>query len=132
MNNIPDEFDWVTARADCSISSVFENLKTQVEQDVETMNGLRPPSMNYAFKLVQPSKRLFSVDTEGSGVLLRVQFKLEADKICVFSREGLMLQAFATLSNEGKCRVLIEGKEHTLWQMRKMALEDFFFRPYIA
>src|SRR5688572_21683642 len=43
-------FDWVTARAECSIAAIFEQLKLQLQQDVDTRQALSRGS--HAFRLI--------------------------------------------------------------------------------
>jgi len=39
-----------------------------------------------------------------------------------------ILEATLTLNDSGECRVKIGGQEYELWQMRKKALENLFFK----
>src|SRR5215471_15525936 len=36
-----DDFDWVSAQAQCSAASMFEVLRTRVREDVQRRNGIR-------------------------------------------------------------------------------------------
>jgi len=39
-----------------------------------------------------------------------------------------MFDVTATFSDEGECRLEVNGKERDLWQVRRMALEELLFR----
>ena len=41
MASVPQDFNWVKARAACSLSEVFLALRLGVEQDIESINALR-------------------------------------------------------------------------------------------
>ena len=43
------DFDWVSERNDCSVAVVFEALKSQIEDDIETRNSLRGEFKYYGF-----------------------------------------------------------------------------------
>lgn len=126
----PDNFDWVTARAECSIVAVFEKLKILIETDVEIRNKLRQKdSDSPIFKLVSANNR-FTVLAEGHYVHKTVVFALSSKGISAISSDGHIFQATVTLCNDGICRAKIGEQEYDLWQLRKMALEDLFFREY--
>lgn len=126
----PDDFDWVTARAGCSIGVIFEKLKSLIQQDVETRNSNRETHVAWAFRFIDEGKGSFSVLVEGSKIHLTIKFILDRERISVFRADGKMFDVFATLSNDGECRAKIDNQEYDLWQVRKMSLEDFFFKNY--
>ncbi len=51
---LPEDFDWVTARAACSVSQVFQRLRMQVAVDVEKRNQIRTENekSKYSFLLI--------------------------------------------------------------------------------
>jgi hypothetical protein len=126
----PESFDWVTARAACSLARVFEKLKLQIQDDIKARNALRPPGAHYAFSVVEGGSKAFSVLVEGKNVHVSVRFDLDDEKISVYSKDGVTFTGTVTLCDDGECRVKIGDQEHDLWQVRKMALEDLFFRAY--
>jgi hypothetical protein len=126
----PDSFDWVSARVECSLVKIFEKLKLQIKDDIASRNATRSPNMQYHFSIVDSNKDFFTLVVEGNQIHESIAFNLGEDKISVLGRNGTILEGGVTLCNDGECRVEINGQEYDLWQVRKMALEEFFFRPY--
>ena len=132
MTNAPENFDWVSARSKCSIGEVFEILRQQVKQDVETRVALRKPGVEsfFTFKVVEAGP-FFSAIAEGHKIFKRVSFEWDAKSLRVQGDDGRPnLTATLTLSNDGVCRIKVDGQEYDLWQFRKMALEDLFFGEF--
>ena len=142
MSEVPNELDWVSVRAECSPAEVFERLRQQVEADVLMRQGKQSLNTGRVFKFVSSNVTAFAVIAEETpdmwvthNAIGRVSFNLMNHKIVVsgvgiiFERETSAPQfdATATVNSEGQCRLKIQGKELTLWQVRKMALETLFF-----
>jgi hypothetical protein len=126
----PDDFDWVTARSKCSVAAVFERLKLLMADDAEKRNGLRERG-EAIFSVIEGGSTRFSVIAKMDHVGHKsVSFVSGVDEIAVSMEGNQLFKATVTLSNDGNCRVLIDGKEHDLWQVRKMALETLFFKRY--
>ena len=132
MNNerrTPREFDWVTARSECSLLKIFETLCLQLGQDVETRNLKRGERPFYKFDTARiPTAITVFLDTPMvTGEAVR--FSLTEHDITVTDSLGeVMFRAVPTLSgNDGGCRVKVNDQELELWQIRRMALEDLFF-----
>jgi hypothetical protein len=125
----PENFDWVTARAECSAGKIFEKLKLQVQENVKVRKSLLPSERHYSFEFVESGGTAFSVAVIGNDIHDSVRFHLGDEKIKVRSgnRE---YELFATLCNDGECRVKMNGDEYDLWQVLKMALEDLLFKKY--
>jgi hypothetical protein len=125
----PENFDWVTARAECSAGKIFEKLKLQVQENVKVRKSLLPSERHYSFEFVEGGGTAFSVAVIGNDIHDSVRFHLGDEKIKVRSgnRE---YELFATLCNDGECRVKMNGDEYDLWQVLKMALEDLLFKKY--
>jgi hypothetical protein len=126
----PENFDWVTARSNCSLVVVFEKLKHQIGVDVQTRNALRPVGLHYAFRLVDNGSNTFAVLVESNFANPAVRFTLDADKISIAASDGPKCEASVTLCDDGECRLKIANQTYDLWQVRKMALEELFFRAY--
>jgi|SRR5579864_1136819 len=125
------EFDWVTARSTCSADEVFEKLRVQVKQDVETRHALRPQGEPLAFHFISEG-RTFSALVEGDKIHRAVIFRLESQTITVYTdSDDVLFRAQVTLNDEGECVVKINDEERQLWQMRKQGLEELFFTEYI-
>lgn len=59
-----------------------------------------------------------------------VRFHLGDEKIKIRNANGEEYELFATLCNDGECRLKRNGSEYDLWQILKMALEDLLFKKY--
>lgn len=130
------DFDWVTARNECSIRKVFETLKLQVENDIkirnESLQSDRQRRYGYSYGIAA-SAGGFTVFLEGVvGTRHTVIFSItQKGSIRVSNEEGdTAIEAAPTVCDDGKCRLKIDGKERELWQVRKLALEDLFFHTY--
>jgi hypothetical protein len=122
------EFDWVNARANCSIGLLFEQLKAQVEKDVDMRQALsKGPPFYYGFRFRVENDTIIAF-IEGHRLHESITFRLAGDAIEVMGKDSKVLfSGTATLDNDGDCRLRVNGDELELWQFRKKALEDLFF-----
>lgn len=122
------EFDWVNARAKCSLGLLFEQLKAQVEKDIDARQGLsKGPPYYYGFKFISENDMIIAL-IEGHRLHKAVTFRLSHNTIEVMGGDGkLLFSGTPTLNNDGDCRLRVNGDELELWQFRKKALEDLFF-----
>lgn len=126
------DFDWVTARSNCSLAIIFERLKASVQEDVAKRQELTPKSefgYRYGFRTDLGPNRI-SVVLEGPAVTEpeSLVFYLRKDSIEVVDGKGaLKFKATPTINDEGECRLKVAGQEKDLWQFRKMVLEDLLF-----
>ncbi len=124
----PLKFDWVTKRSSCALPKVFNALRLQVEEDVKIRNALRPDNSPYEFSVAEHGDD-FSVLLKAKDVRQSVVFTLAEHAILVRDDKGdPMFDVTATFSDEGECRLEVNGKERDLWQVRRMALEELLFR----
>jgi hypothetical protein len=66
---------------------------------------------------------------EAKDVHRSVIFSLAEHAIVVRDEKGdAMFEVNATFSDEGECRLKVNGEERALWQVRRMALEELLFR----
>jgi len=127
-NGVLQNFDWVNARADCSLLPVFRKLELDCGDDVAAMNKRSEANGSQARFLSQSNdaKTQFWVFGNIDSSLL-VKFVLFADRIEVATPS----QTFAislTLDNDGKCKLRVnDGEVLDQWQLRKLVLEDLFF-----
>lgn len=128
----PENFDWVTARSACSANKIFEKLKMQVQQNVVKRKEFFPPKNYYTFDFIESGSASFSVAAAGHHIHDSVRFQLSGEKISVRSIDGAEHELYATLCNDGECRLKMKGQEYDLWQVLKMFLEDLFFKKYDA
>jgi hypothetical protein len=120
-------FNWIKARADCSLAQVLRQLELGVRNDVDTVNAQRMADDRHKFSISASTGR-FSVSRESSrAVPLSVDFSLEGDEIVVCTGDEIILTATITLNHEGRCMLRVDEEEVEQWQVRRMALEDLFF-----
>jgi hypothetical protein len=132
MNNV-QEFDWVTARKNCCLGTVFEALKLSIKGDIEKRNLMRKPYLEdipnafmYKFDMTGTSKS-FAVILTGQGIHGSVTFVLSDSCIEVQSESAVMFRATIGLNDDGDCAFYVNGQERQSWQIRKEALEKLFF-----
>ena len=124
---VSTNFDWVTARAGCSPVEAFERLRLQIEKDIKTRQSLARKDRKFSMEGADVES--FSVLVEGSDVRTVVRFSLsDRGNIVVRDATGsTMFEAVLTLSDDGECRLKINGKEYDFWQVLRKALEGIFF-----
>lgn len=122
------EFDWVNACANCSIGLLFEQLKAQVEKDIDARQALsKGPPYYYGFRFKVENDTIIAL-IEGQRLHRSVTFRLSGNAIEVIGGDGqLLFSGTTTLNNDGDCQLRVSGDELELWQFRKKALEDLFF-----
>jgi hypothetical protein len=137
MNQNDPTFDWVTARANCSASEVYRDFVLQIKHDVEIRNGAlsgkeRRHEVNFVFNGgYQPTSVVVAAQTGGQYLaetrLARAIFTKIPEGISVEYTDGKTLVGLLTLSQEGECRLKVDGVEYSFWQFRKLTLEPIFF-----
>jgi hypothetical protein len=121
-----NNFDWVKARADCSLGQVFKDLKRGVKRDVEAANKISA-DQPHSFA-VSSEDGCFSVTRSSSVELpLSVEFRLKHDGIEASGDLATDFTIGLTLNNDGHCMLKVNGAELEQWHVRRMALEDLFF-----
>jgi hypothetical protein len=124
------KFDWVTERSSCSLPKVFKTLRLQVEDDVKSRNALRPDNSPYEFSVTEDTGD-FTVTLQAKEIRQSVIFSLAEHAISVRDDKGNpMFDVTLTFTDEGKCRLNVNDQQLELWQVRRMALEELFFRGY--
>src|SRR5258706_16212487 len=81
------DFDWVTARSACSLATIFEQLKMDLQADVEKRQALREEFAHYGFKVVNRDKRV-AVVVEGNGIYDSVLFDRGDTDIVVVDKDN--------------------------------------------
>jgi hypothetical protein len=127
-----DEFDWVSAQAECTAASMFERLRTHVREDVQRRNILlgRTDGWRFefeteddAFEVARVSGSL--VDPKTSAV---VTFEKTGRRIQIHSEDiEVDIIAVVTLDAGGACRLVVGEAFYSEWEIRRMALELLFF-----
>jgi hypothetical protein len=122
------KFDWVTERSSCSLPKVFNTLRLEVAEDVKTRNALRPNNSPYEFSIAEKGED-FTVLLKTNDAHKSVTFSLAQHGIVVRDDNGdPMFEVTPTFSDEGKCRLNVNGQERETWQVRRMALEELMFQ----
>lgn len=124
------KFDWVSGRFACSLAGVFKTLRLEVEEDVNTRNGLRPPNSPYEFSVADTDDG-FTVTLQAKEVRKSIAFKHAEHAIVVRDDKGdAMFEVTLAFSNEGDCKLKVNHEEREYWQIRRMALEGLMFSSY--
>jgi hypothetical protein len=124
------KFDWVTERSSCSLPKIFSALRSQVEEDVKSRNALRPDNSPYEFSVAENAGD-FTVTLQAKEVRQSIIFSLGEHTISVRDdKSNPMFDVSLTFTDEGKCRLNVNNQPRELWQVRRMALEELFFRGY--
>jgi hypothetical protein len=127
MDNVPSNFDWVTARNACSTRKVFEELKLGVMDDISAVNSLRGRLIfNVAANSAGDVLSVFSEDETNSQ---RIIFRVSNREIVIEGSSEIPLSVTLALNSNGQCKLKINGKEEELfqWQIRMLVLEKLFF-----
>jgi hypothetical protein len=128
-------WNWVKARAECSLYQVFKALEIGVREDVETKISLLTQRDETKFSITSSSKHfsVIRVDNLMTMIGRSVDFRCGTDDISVYastnSGERLILTATVGLDNEGQCKLRMDGALFDQWQIRRMALDELLFGP---
>ncbi len=126
--NLVSDFDWITERSACSLPKVVSTLRSQLEQDVNTRNSLRPKYAPYEFSIGEDTNAI-TVYLQAEELKKSVEFVLSDHAITVRDDQGnRMFEVTSTFDDAGRCRLKVNGQEREFWQVRRMALEDLMFR----
>jgi len=121
--------DWVAALSSCQLSTVFETLRMQIQEDVKARKEQLQGQADYSYTYIGNGSS-FAVAAAGNRISGKiVKFALADNAIVVADADDKVLfQATLTLNDDGECRLLIDGQEREFWQFRKRALEGLLFR----
>jgi len=130
MNTAPPDLDWIKARSECSLGRVFSQIFIEVDQDVKDIN-LLPNTPGYpppAFAVQKHESGNSFLVYEVGNVNALVKMQLGQDRILITMPDGKQIPVTLTLNNDGACKLKVNGEgEFERWQVRRMALESFFF-----
>lgn len=124
--DVPEELNWVKARANCSIEKVFAGLHDGVQEDLKEANSLQPTGTQKFRVIPDEDGRAFTV-RRGENINQFVNVLLENGAIVVVTAQGQEKRFKVGLNDEGRCQLRSEGKDFEQWQVRKLALEDLLF-----
>ena len=129
----PDQFDWVSAKAECTAASMFERLRAGVKQDVERRNALVSPDDGFRFEFSEDGEGFDVACVEGSRftnpkVAGVVRFERAGPRIHIRSEDvDVDFTAILTLDPAGQCRFVVGEVLYAEWEVRRLALELLFF-----
>lgn len=129
MKEVPQVFDWVTARSQCSALALFTMLVETVDSDVKAMNALgriRVECNRITQTKVVVARLTDDGDATGTVILERTQTGMRARYGA--PSEAPLFDAVPSLQDDGRCRYEIDQAPHELWQVSRRALEGLFFR----
>jgi hypothetical protein len=126
---LPSDFDWVTARHACSVGGFFERLCVGARQNVNTRKALRVELADTGPIEFTSSRGIFSVmRTVNQMAPVGVRFVLDGQTIRVEgSGVDVGFKGTLTLTDEGECRLRVNGEELDEWQVLRRGLETLFF-----
>lgn len=130
MTNVPlpTEFDWVRARAACSLSVIFKELHLGAENDAKAIQ--RVADAQVGCSVTQLMRNRFSVVRSDSGFPESVTFVLSDGAITARNDDDTVIaRATVTLNDRGECKLKTDTDELEQWQFRRRALEKLFFGP---
>lgn len=127
LDNLAD-FDWVSEREKCTPFKIFELLRAQVQSDMQKRNSSTAGTGIKKFNFESDGAWfavVYKVDEMSKGVM----FSITGNGVNVQDVESraLLHEGILTISNDGHCRLRVEQTEYSLWQFRKLALQDLFF-----
>ena len=121
---LPPDFDWVSARHNCSVDKFFERLRLGAQSNVERRNALGSPVEGQRFTFTS-SGSLFSV---ARGTSVGVVFRVVGERIYVEgNRIDVKFNGALTLTNEARCLLRVGDRELDEWQVLRLALEALLF-----
>ncbi len=133
MDQIPEIFDWVTARAKCSIDRMFALLVETVDSDVKAIKAAGSDGGGFELNRVSQSK-VVVIRNDATGqtiegvVLEKTRNDIQIRKSEIHAKPYIV--AKVTLGPDGRCRFEVEGETLEPWQVSRRALEDFFFQAF--
>jgi hypothetical protein len=127
-------FNWVHARAHCSLEGVFHILHEIVDSDVKDVNALKRQGVTFRLNTDATRKIIVARDRDLGGVIesTGIVFELFPDKITIAHKQGALIDkslfsAVPSLNEDGECLMEVNGKSLKLWQVSRKALENLFF-----
>jgi hypothetical protein len=127
-----DDFDWVSAQAQCNAPALFERLRTGVREDVQRRNRLLDDADPWRFEFDSEDDAFEVSRVTGSRthpqVLAVVTFELDGRRIHIHSEEiDVDMTAVVSLDLGGVCRFVVGEAIYADWELRRTALELLFF-----
>src|SRR5688572_5821875 len=127
-----DQFEWVSAKAQCTAAVMFERLRAGTKQDVERRNALVSLDDGFRFEFSEDGEAFEVARLEGSRVTkpkvaALVRFERAGPRIHIHSEDvDVDVTAVLTLDPAGHCRFVVGEALYAEWEIRRMALELLF------
>ena len=125
MASLPSNFDWVKARAECSVNVVFKSICVGIENDVAARNAL--PGVGSPFVAKYEGDELIVFKNIQRSPFFTFRQTENGIEVINGHTKAVRLSASLTLNDDGECRLKIGDKECEFWQFRRRALEELFF-----
>ena len=130
MHDNPDDedFDWVTAKKNCTAISAFKALKDAVQSDVETRIG-QDLRLAQRFEFKNDKLDSFSVRKNGSHMVVfdREGETIKATRVHQAGEERELVTVSVGMNDKGQCILNWGKQELSSWQFRRKALEETLF-----
>jgi hypothetical protein len=128
MKVIPQDLDWVKARAACTAECLFPQLAKDIHSDVKARNSV-DSSKQFAAELLTDRRTLIvgEIGTWARREKIRI-FHLSGRIEVRDETNGTASSAAVILNDEGRCMFrLDDSSELEQWQFRKKTLEGLLF-----
>lgn len=133
---IPEQLDWVKARAECSPEHLFTLLSIVVESDAKAAQTRGGRSLNFTFSSPTVGSiavvRQANLDhgIEGEAIVFERQHddSISVTKRTATAQSEQLFVARPHVSVQGTCMFEINSVAMHPWQVSRMALEPLFFR----
>lgn len=133
--DLPPDWDWVTARYDCSTDTFFRALRADAEKNVEAMNAIAKKHREPWELEMAAGSREFTVSRPIAGRGNYAAVRLWSDGQTIHAERSVAgvvgdwtLDGTVTLSSDGRCRLrLADDRELDRWQILSEALQPVFF-----
>ena len=119
------DFDWVTARAECSLKSTFHALYEEIKSNVQTATKLNGKAK---FNTLYQHNKVIVSREEDDDEVESIVFELTATAIMVTQiPDKILFSALPSITREKVCRLEVNGEPLEVWQVSMKALEGLFF-----
>ncbi|MGA8730020.1 MAG: hypothetical protein WB608_14805 [Terracidiphilus sp.] len=125
---MPQGFNWVKAKTECSVSQVFIELRLGVEDDIAEINKVRGGSPEKDVHIAQNGNGNTFKVWRGESPEPSIKFRMSGNRIEVLDGNGTMAASYeVSFNDEGHCALLSNSGEIAQWRVRREALEGLFF-----
>ncbi len=132
MEEVPQVFDWVTARSKCSVQVMFTLLMETIDCDVKATQALS--GMRIEFNPVAKGKTVVARLTPENVAVATIIFESTKKGVLVSrggpARKEELFTAIPSMQADGRCRYEVNEAPLELWQVSRRALEPVFFGEF--